>query len=89
MSDRPQFFNINPLVCAIHFDWKAGKRVLIHWKARWNRSGPITGLVLMREGHSAESAIDLIRERRSFNALCNSTFEQYLKEQEGGDVGIH
>jgi hypothetical protein len=81
--------DIEQAVSAIHSDWKAGKRVLIRCQAGWNRSGLITGLVLMREGYSAESAIDLIRKRRSLNALCNSTFEQYLKEQEGSDVGIH
>jgi hypothetical protein len=42
----------------------------------------------MREGFSAEEAIDLIRRMRSPNALCNSTFEQYLKEQEPSSVGV-
>jgi hypothetical protein len=31
---------------------------------------------------------DLIRRMRSPNALCNSTFEQYLKEQESSSVGV-
>jgi protein-tyrosine phosphatase len=80
--------DLDQLVNSLYSDWQAGKRVLIRCQAGWNRSGLITGLVLMREGFSAEEAIDLIRRMRSPNALCNSTFEQYLKEQEPSSVGV-
>jgi protein tyrosine/serine phosphatase len=80
--------DLDQLVTSLYSDWQAGKRVLIRCQAGWNRSGLITGLVLMREGFSAEEAIDLIRRMRSPNALCNSTFEQYLKEQEHSSVGV-
>jgi protein-tyrosine phosphatase len=80
--------DLDQLVSSLYSDWQAGKRVLVRCQAGWNRSGLITGLVLMREGFSAEEAIDLIRRMRSPNALCNSTFEQYLKEQEPSSVGV-
>ena len=80
--------DLNQVVDSLYRDWQAGKRVLIRCQAGWNRSGLITGLVLMREGFSAAEAIDLIRRMRSPNALCNSTFEQYLKEQEPSSVGV-
>lgn len=66
------------LVKTAHTDWKAGKRVLIRCQAGWNRSGLVMALVLMREGYTAQAAIELIRERRSSSALCNSYFEEYL-----------
>jgi len=81
--------DLDQVVSAIHQDWRSGKRVLVRCQAGWNRSGLIVGLVLMREGMSAQDAIDLIRERRSSDALCNRTFEQFLREQEPSNVGIH
>lgn len=80
--------DLDQVVASLYSDWQAGKRVLIRCQAGWNRSGLVTGLVLMREGFGAEEAIDLIRRMRSPHALCNSTFEQYLKEQEPSSVGV-
>lgn len=80
--------DLDQLVASLYSDWQAGKRVLIRCQAGWNRSGLVTGLVLMREGFSAQEAIDLIRRMRSPNALCNSAFEQHLKEQEPSSVGV-
>jgi hypothetical protein len=37
-------------------------------------------LVLIREGYTAEDAIDLIRTKRSKHALFNGRFEKWLKE---------
>lgn len=67
---------------ALHMytEWKAGKRVLSRCQAGWNRSGLVTALVLMMDGYSAEAAIDLIRRRRSEDALCNDTFERFIRE---------
>ena len=64
----------------MHAEWKAGKRVLSRCQAGWNRSGLLTALVLIMDGYSAEAAIDLIRRRRSSDALCNPTFERFLRE---------
>jgi hypothetical protein len=60
-------------------DWSRGKRVLVRCQAGWNRSGLITALTLMLAGRSAEDAIELIRERRSPHALCNSDFVGWLR----------
>lgn len=60
-------------------EWSAGRQVLIRCQAGLNRSGLITGLVLMMAGHSADDAVALIRKNRSRWALCNKSFERFLK----------
>lgn len=60
-------------------EWAEGKRVLIRCQAGWNRSGLITALVLMLDGIPATEAIDLIRNKRSENALCNPDFVDFLE----------
>lgn len=59
-------------------DWKAGKKVLSRCQAGLNRSGLVMALVLLKEGYTAQEAIDLIRSRRSPYALCNQDFVRYL-----------
>jgi len=76
--DAPELFE---LVKKAHADWKQGKRVLIRCQAGWNRSGLVMALVLMREGYEAQEAIDLIREKRSRNALCNKHFVSFLLKE--------
>ena len=61
--------------------WKAGERVLIRCQAGMNRSSLVTSLVLMRDGKSADEAIELLRERRSPYVLSNSHFVNYLRER--------
>ncbi len=58
-----------------------GRRVLIRCQAGYNRSGLVTALTLMRLGHTAEQAIDLIREKRSVYALFNEHFLAHLRQQ--------
>jgi hypothetical protein len=65
-----------------HDEWKAGRRVLIRCQAGLNRSGLIMALVLMRAGFDADSAIELIRERRSEYALFNRCFVDYLRSSQ-------
>ena len=72
------FKQIYQAVRVAHEDWKAGKKVLIRCQAGWNRSGLIMALVLIKEGYSAQEAIDLIRKQRSPNALCNPRFVAWL-----------
>lgn len=62
-----------------HAKWQSGKRVNIRCQAGLNRSGLITALTLMLSGKSADEAIDLIREKRSGYALCNSDYEAWLR----------
>jgi protein-tyrosine phosphatase len=61
-------------------EWKSGKKVLVRCQAGWNRSGLVTALALMKDGHKAKDAIDLIRARRSPHALCNEDFVRYLED---------
>ena len=71
--------DIHAMADWVYDEWKSGKKVLVRCQAGWNRSGLVTALVLMKDGHEAKGAIDLIRARRSPNALCNKDFAAYLK----------
>ena len=62
-------------------EWKKDQRVLVRCEAGLNRSGLVNGLILMRDGMSAEGAIALIREKRNRFALNNAEFEKYLLER--------
>ena len=63
-----------------HARWKAGDRVLIRCQAGLNRSGLVTALVLIKEGHDPKAAIDLLRTKRDRDALCNEDFAEWLLE---------
>jgi Dual specificity phosphatase, catalytic domain len=56
----------------------AGKTVFIHCRLGLNRSGLLTGLVLIDEGYRAKDAIETMRNLRSPYVLENKTFERYL-----------
>jgi len=71
---------IGEIVDLAHSAWKRGERVLIRCQAGWNRSGLVMALVLMKEGLSADEAINLIRQHRSPHALCNENFEKFLRK---------
>jgi protein-tyrosine phosphatase len=55
-----------------------GDRVLVRCQAGLNRSGLVTALVLIKQGFSAQSAIDLIRKHRGADALFNHNFVNWL-----------
>ena len=78
MSDLDPERDLYFMVREAHADWKSGKKVLIRCQAGINRSGLVTALVLIRDGHTPEDAIRLIREKRCEAALSNSRFEEYL-----------
>jgi predicted protein tyrosine phosphatase len=78
MSDLDPERDLFFMVREAHSDWKAGKKVLIRCQAGINRSGLVTALVLIREGHSPADAVRLIRDNRCEAALSNSRFEEYL-----------
>ena len=64
----------------LHSEWKAGKRVAGKCQAGLNRSSLIVALVLVEEGFSAAESINLIRAKRSPNALCNDSFVSFIYE---------
>ena len=70
---------LHDIVVAAHRDWKKGKRVLVRCQAGINRSGLVMALILIREGYSAEDAINLMREKRGRAVLANKHFENWLK----------
>jgi hypothetical protein len=69
------------IVTLAHADWRRGERVLIRCQAGLNRSGIVTALVLIRDGHSAREAIDLMRASRHEYVLFNTHFENWLLKQ--------
>lgn len=56
-------------------------KTLVHCEAGLNRSGLVVALVLMRRGRSAREAIELLRERRSSEVLCNLVFERWVLDR--------
>ena len=66
-----------------HARWKAGDRVLVRCQAGLNRSGLVTALVLIKEGHAPQGAIDLIRVKRERDALGNADFAEWLNDHGG------
>jgi hypothetical protein len=78
MTDFDPESDLKFLVDQAHADWKSGKRVLIRCQAGLNRSGLVLALTLIKEGFSPEEAIDLMREKRGPNAMCNPIFERWL-----------
>jgi hypothetical protein len=72
--------DLKALVVAAHTDWHAGRRVLIRCQAGINRSSLIMALVLIRDGLSADEAIDLMRSKRGMAVLANSHFVQWLRD---------
>jgi hypothetical protein len=61
-----------------HRRWKGGKRVLVRCQAGLNRSGLITGGILIRDGMEPQDAIDKIRRCRAGRALFNDHFVSIL-----------
>jgi len=53
---------------------------LVHCQAGLNRSGMVAALALRLHGLGAESAVELLRERRSPAVLCNPAFEAFVLE---------
>jgi hypothetical protein len=66
----------------LHNEWKGGKRVLARCQAGINRSCLTIALVLLREGFSAENAIELIRVKRFRHALSNRHFVRFIHDEE-------
>lgn len=56
-----------------------GRRVLVRCYHGYNRSGLVIAHALIRQGHSADEAIRLLRSRRSPWALHNELFVEYLR----------
>jgi protein-tyrosine phosphatase len=63
--------------------WKSGDRVLIRCQAGLNRSGLVMALILIKDGFSPESAINMIRESRGEDALFNNDFCDWLLHESG------
>ena len=57
----------------------AGHKVLVRCTGGLNRSGLVVGLTLIKQGHTPDEAIDLVRAARGPWALCNPAFVQHLR----------
>lgn len=63
---------------------RASGPTLVHCQAGLNRSSLVIATALMLEGMAAADAIDLLRQRRSPAALCNPSFEAWLRAFQPG-----
>jgi protein-tyrosine phosphatase len=73
--------DLNRLRQAVEFGydrWKSGDRVLIRCQAGLNRSGLVMALILIKDGHTPEAAINAIRTNRGEDALFNTSFVDWL-----------
>lgn len=78
--DDKTFAKVDELATWLHSEWKAGKRCLSRCQAGLNRSGILVARILMKDGYSADEAINLIRKKRSPHALFNQDFVRKLQE---------
>ncbi len=61
--------------------WKQGDRVLVRCQAGLNRSGLVLALILIKDGLTAQSAINCIRDSRGPDALFNENFHEWLLKE--------
>lgn len=61
--------------------WTDGRSVLVRCHAGMNRSGLVTGLLLVKAGWSGHDAVDLIRQRRWHQCLRNPVFEHHVRKE--------
>lgn len=61
--------------------WLSDMSTLVRCQAGLNRSGLVIACVLSDSGREPQEVIDLIREKRSPNALFNPAFTKYLLER--------
>lgn len=69
---------INDVAKMAHSAWKDGHKVLLRCQGGKNRSALVMGVVLLKEGYSAEDAIALMREKRDPEILFNEHFVRAL-----------
>lgn len=81
-ADAPVLPDMERLMLGVDWayaNWRQGRRTLVRCQGGLNRSGLVIALMLYKHGWDVDDAITRIRERRSPYALCNATFEQYLR----------
>jgi protein-tyrosine phosphatase len=71
-----------PVIAAWVNACRATGPVLVHCQAGLNRSSLVTATALMLGGMTADSAIALLREKRSPACLCNPAFEEWLRSRD-------
>jgi protein-tyrosine phosphatase len=75
----PDFSTLVALADLVENMRAAGKRILVHCAAGINRSGLLSAAALIRGGHDADEAIDLVRRARH-GALNNPEFVELLHD---------
>lgn len=72
---------IKSLAKAVALSVHNGVKTLVRCQAGYNRSGLVTALALVEMGYSAHDAVELIRAKRSPNALFRLAFLRYIIEE--------
>lgn len=82
LSDE-ELAHVKSLAKAVALSVQNGKRTLVRCQAGYNRSGLVTALALLDLGYDAPAAVELIRAKRSPNALFRLVFLRYIIEEWG------
>ncbi|WP_105970826.1 protein-tyrosine phosphatase family protein [Streptomyces geranii] len=77
--DGTQLAGVIRLAEAVCTALEDGRKVLVRCYSGYNRSGLVVAHALVRDGHTTDEAIRLIRARRSPWALHNELFVEYLR----------
>jgi protein-tyrosine phosphatase len=77
--DGTQLAGVIRLAEAVCEALDGGREVLVRCYHGYNRSGLVVAHALVRQGHTVDEAIRLIRDRRSPWALHNELFVEYLR----------
>jgi len=81
IKDEPVLPDLNELLKVAKWGfnkWKGGKVLLVHCAAGHNRSGLVTGRILVLSGMNGKEAVALVQKKVP-GALSNYVFREYLE----------
>lgn len=70
--------NIPPALAFVREQLQAGRKVLVHCLRGENRSAAVCAAILIKQGSTADAAVELLREKRGDFALSNEGFVDQL-----------
>lgn len=71
--------HLPPALAFVREQLQGGRKVLVHCLRGENRSAAVCAAILIKQGSSAEDAVDLLREKRGDFALSNEGFVDQLR----------
>jgi len=71
--------NIPPALAFVREQLQIGRKVLVHCLRGENRSAAVCAAILIKQGSTADAAVELLREKRGDFALSNEGFVDQLR----------